>query len=448
MRVLLVSANRERLPSPVVPLGVLSVAGALRPEHEVHVVDLCFESDPDRALRDAIAAFAPEVVGIGLRNLHSNAYEGTERLIEEYAARVATVRAVTSAPIVLGGAAFSLQPTTLLARLGADHGVVGEGERAFRALVDALARGERPDRLVHGAAVTKSEGLVRIRTSAITSDLDLLPGPARDLTDRRYFDGPGEGTANLQTKRGCAFHCTYCDYPDLEGRRVRVRAPDAIADELVALAQTPGVDHAFIVDSVFNVPPAHARAVCDAIAARGSPLPWVCYVSPAGLDEPLVAAMARAGCVGAEIGTDSGSAAVLSRLNKPFKLEQVVATRALFRRYELHDVHTFVLGAEGEDAREVEETLRFVDALDPDLAVFIVFMEDREDRRMDRAPHRRAILELLSREAPKRPGWVVPELGIRFGPKLTRVVEREGLRGPPWLYLARQRRTGVRGLVA
>ena len=91
MRVLLVSANRERLPSPVVPLGVLSVAAAVRDEHEVRVLDLCFEPDPHGAIRRAIAAFAPEVVGIGLRNLHSNAYDGMERLTEQVGSSAVSV---------------------------------------------------------------------------------------------------------------------------------------------------------------------------------------------------------------------------------------------------------------------------------------------------------------------------------------------------------------------
>jgi len=446
MRVLLISANREMLPSPVVPLGVLSVAGALRDGHDVRVLDLCFEADPQEAVRRAVAAFAPELVGLGIRNLHTNAYDGMEALVAEYAAIVSTVKAVSDAPVVLGGAGFSLQPTTLLARLGGDHGVVGEGERAFRSLVDAYARGERPERLVHGGAVSRSEGVLRIRTSAIRSDLDLLPPPARDLTDPRYY--AFDGTVNVQTKRGCAFQCTYCDYPDLEGRKVRVRSPDAIADELVELAKDPRVSHAFFVDSVFNVPPAHARATCEAIAQRGAPLPWVCYASPVALNDELVAAMARAGCVGAEIGTDTGTPSMLRRLKKPFTIDDILRARELFLEHDILDCHTFVLGAEGETAEEALETLRFVDKLAPDIAVFIVFVEDRESMSVHRARHRDALVDMLAREAPKRPGWIVPELGVRFGEKVTRVVQREGLRGPAWLWLARQRRLGVRGLVA
>jgi radical SAM superfamily enzyme YgiQ (UPF0313 family) len=446
MRVLLISANREQLPSPVVPIGLLSVAASLRDAHDVALLDLCFEAEPQVALARAIDSARPEVVGIGLRNLHTNAYDGMERLIEEYAELVRAVRACTDAPVVLGGSAYSLQPEKLLERLGADYGVVGEGERAFRTLVDGMARGERPAAITRALAERegrlipaprpKQRGAVpAVRTG---NDLDLLPPPARDLVDPRYYQF--DGTDNLQTKRGCAFACAYCDYPDLEGNKVRVRDPEAIAEELARRAQHPDVTHMFFVDSVFNVPRSHALAVCQAIVARGNPLPWVCYASPVALDEQVVAAMASAGCVGAEIGSDSGTSRMLEQLRKPFGLREIERTRELFQMHGILDCHTFVLGAIGETADEVRETLAFVARLNPDVAVFIVFMEDRESMSVHRAQHRDDILKLLAQEAPRHPGWVVPELGIRFGAKITSIVRRHGLRGPSWLHLARMRR--------
>jgi tRNA A37 methylthiotransferase MiaB len=443
MRVLLVSANREMLPSPVVPIGPLAVAAALRDAHEVKLLDLCFEADQPAAIEAAVRAFDPQVVGLGLRNLHTNAYDGMERLVAGYVELARSIRAATEAPIVLGGAAYSLQPETLLARLGADYGVVGEGERAFRELVDTLAQGGKPPRVSRAAAAASDlmkAPLVRRGPARVSSDLDELPLPARDLVDPRYYDF--DGTDNLQTKRGCAFACAYCDYPDLEGSKVRVRDPEAIADEMVARSEVPGVTHMFFVDSVFNVPRSHAIAVCEAIERRGNPLPWVCYASPVALDEEVVGAMARARCEGVEIGSDSGTPRMLSQLKKPFTIEQIESSRRLFREHGMLDCHTFVLGALDETADEVKETLAFVDRLDPAVAVFIVFMEDRETMTVHRARHRDAILHLLADEAPKRRGWVVPELGIRFGAKITEIVRRRGLKGPSWLHLARMRAGG------
>ncbi len=421
MRVLLVSANREVLPSPVVPLGPITVAAGLRPAHEVELVDLCFEEDPLAALEARIAAFSPEVVGIGLRNLHTSTEAGTDALLGYYRDVVDAVRRTTGAPVVLGGAAFSLRPRAMLDALGADHGVVGEGERAFPALCAALEAGDTPPRIVQGSVHAE-------RT------LPSRPRAARDLVDPRYYEL--EGTDNLQTKRGCAFECAYCDYPDVEGRRVRLRDPADVADEAAARAQAPGVSHFFIVDSVFNSPRSHALAVAGALTARSVRLPWVCYATPRGFDGELAEAMARAGCAGVEIGSDTGTARGLALLRKPFDLADIRRTSELCAAQGIRDCHTFVLGALDETVDDVKETLDFIDALSPRVAVFCVFMEDREERTVGRARHREAILALLAAEAPKRRGWVVPELSIRFGPKLTRIVRQRKLRGPSWLHLA------------
>lgn len=460
MRVLLVSANREHFPAPVVPIGVLSVAGAVRDAHEVRVVDLCFEADPLATVREAIATFRPEVVGVGLRNLHDNAYGSSEPLFRYYEELARAVKEASghAVPLVLGGSALTLRPHELFTRMRADHAVVGEGEAPFCALLGALGRGERPDAIVRSAIVDRRLVQIAQRRGALAATsvppvpaavLDDLPRPARDLVDPRYFDAEagGEGTDGVQTKRGCAFQCAYCDYPDLEGRKVRMRDPEAVADEIAERAKAPGVSAVFLVDSVFNVPRAHAMAVCEALIRRGSPLPWACYVTPATLDDELVQAMARAGCVGAEIGTDTGTPRVLERLRKPFTLDDVRRVRASFVRHGISDAHTFVIGAEGETPEEAEGTLAFVRELDPDVAVFVVFMEDREEEDDTGAEHRPLLLDLLAREAPKQSGWVVPELGIRFGPKVRRLTAARGLRGPSWVHLARARRR-ARGLVS
>lgn len=423
-RVLLVSANREKLPEPVVPLGVLAVAGALRGGgRDVSVADLCFECDPLESLRRAIEHVEPDAVGIGIRNLHDNAYGSADELIAYYRDVVHVARSATRAPLILGGAGFSLQPETLIEALGADHGVVGEGETAFPRLLDALANGEAVARIVRSPA----------------GPLDALPCVARDLVDDRYHHS--SGVQNVQTKRGCVFDCAYCDYPDLEGRVIRVRDPMAVADEVIAFHADPRVSHVFFVDSVFNVPRRHALAVCDALLARGSTLPWVCYASPVSLDDELVGAMARAGCVGMEIGSDSGTARTLKRLRKPFGLASIARARDLLRAHGIADCHTFVLGAMDETLEETKETLDFVTELNPDVAVFVVFMEERETRSPRAATHRDAILSMLEERAKREPRWSVPELGIRFGPRISRFMQRMRLKGPAWLHLARSRAT-------
>ncbi|NIR14328.1 MAG: B12-binding domain-containing radical SAM protein, partial [Desulfobacterales bacterium] len=51
---------------------------------------------------------------------------------------VASCRSFSDAPIVLGGAGYSMYPESALEYLGADMGIQGEGEVAFPALLDKI----------------------------------------------------------------------------------------------------------------------------------------------------------------------------------------------------------------------------------------------------------------------------------------------------------------------
>ena len=61
------------------------------------------------------------------------------------------------------------------------------------------------------------------------------------------------GMLNIQTKRGCPYHCIYCTYPLIEGHTVRTLDPDQIVKTLSDLYFNKGIDYVFFTDSVFNI---------------------------------------------------------------------------------------------------------------------------------------------------------------------------------------------------
>jgi hypothetical protein len=74
MRVLLISANTEKIPDPVYPIGPAAIgAAARRAGHDVEAIDLCFADDRKALVAGAIEDFAPEAIGISLRNLDNSA---------------------------------------------------------------------------------------------------------------------------------------------------------------------------------------------------------------------------------------------------------------------------------------------------------------------------------------------------------------------------------------
>lgn len=134
MRLLLVSANRERSPYPVFPLGLACLVPSLEAAgHELRALDLCFEADPEEAVTAALADFTPQAVIISVRNIDNVTWPGSRSYVAGVKAIVDRCRGI--ATTILGGSGFSLMPAELLAFTGGDLGVAGEGEEILPELL-------------------------------------------------------------------------------------------------------------------------------------------------------------------------------------------------------------------------------------------------------------------------------------------------------------------------
>ena len=330
MKVLLLSANTERINMPVLPLGLSLVAAALRQAgYETALVDLLAETNPAAAISHAVETFSPEVVGISVRNVDDQVMQDTKFLLKPVRDLVAACRAATKAAIVLGGAGYSIFPEAALAYLGADFGICGEGELVFPTLLARLKRGDGPSGIPgvyvrgHGAPVGRT----------FAENLDALPLPGDDLWSSANPQDP-EVWVPVQTRRGCPLDCTYCSTPDLEGRRLRSRSPERVARHVAHIAEA-GFRRFYFVDNTFNLPPSYALELCRCLAALHLDIAWRCILYPHLASEDLVAAMAKAGCVEVSLGFESGCPDVLRAMNKRFQPEEV---REISERLAAHGV--------------------------------------------------------------------------------------------------------------
>jgi hypothetical protein len=439
MRIAFISANRENMPDAVIPIGLLQVMAAVPERHEKLFWDLCFESDPFATVAENLRQQQPDLVAIGLRNIQNMDYTNITVNLDYYRRLLATVREHSSAPVVLGGGGFSVMPRELMDELGAEYGIAGEGERAFAQLLEQLEQPsptfEHIERLHY-----RIDGSLRSNVSMLEPlDVDAQPWADRSVLPERYYSE--YGIESLQTKRGCPLHCEYCTYPLIEGARSRMRDPARVADEFMQICTRKGVEHVFIVDSVFNLPPRHAKAVCRELIARRNRTPWTSYVNPIAFDDELAELMVRAGAAGVEIGSDSGCDEVLDRLRKGFRTDKIRRLAQVCKAHGLKDCHSFILGTRGETLDDVDRSLDFVEELGPFAALMLVWVEDREvvDARMesDRRAFRDAIYARLAERTARQPRWSVPRLGIRFDPRTFAVLRRFGLRGPLWQHLDR-----------
>jgi anaerobic magnesium-protoporphyrin IX monomethyl ester cyclase len=359
-RVLLVSTNRERAPQPVVPNGVACVASALaHAGHDVRVLDLCFVRDSIRAARDTARAFAPDVIGVSVRNIDNSDLIALRHYTPEAAAVTQALRdAAPRASVIAGGAAFGVAPAALTDALDVDWAVAGDGERATVALIDALAAARDPGDVP--GLVRRDGAGTRLIPPGGDGSLDTLPDMrVQDWIDLRAYQRHG-ATVPIQTKRGCVFRCVYCTYLNVEGWGYRLRDPDSVADEIESLARERGVRRFEFVDSTFNSPPRHAIAVCESIVRRGLRVHLdTTNFTPASATPELLAAMRPAGFRWLGITAESASDSVLARLDKGFDAARVRDVAVRVERAGMGVLWIFLVGGPGETPETLDETLRF-----------------------------------------------------------------------------------------
>lgn len=359
-RILLVSANRERQPYPVVPNGLACVASALSDAgHEVRFLDLCFERHPVNAATRAAIDFRPDVTGVSVRNIDNSDAIALRHYTPEAKSVFRALReAAPGSTLIAGGAAFGVAPESLFDELDVDYAVAGDGERASVRLVSALVAGNEVPPIP--GIVRRVNGTIHFAPPGEDADLDTLPSPALSRwIDLAKYQRHG-ATIPIQTKRGCVYKCVYCTYRNVEGWGYRMRSADLVAAEIAELKREAGVTHFDFVDSTFNSPPGHAAEVCEAIIRRRMRVQLdTTNFTPAAAPDDLLHLMRRAGFRTLGITAESASDDVLERLEKGFDSARVRDVAERVERAGIRALWIFLIGGPGESESSLEETLRF-----------------------------------------------------------------------------------------
>jgi anaerobic magnesium-protoporphyrin IX monomethyl ester cyclase len=360
MRVLLINSNLKDDILAAPPIGLCYVASAAQQAgHEVRVLDLCFKRRPRQELEKAITGFSPQVIGVSLRNLDNANMLLPVSYLPSALEIVQEIRALTAAPLVVGGSGASLDPQGVLEFLQGDYIVVSEGEKSFVDLLDALNRGESPAN-IPGVGLWR-QGKFQVTPPRLTSFSSGNPSLTRwvDLTP---YEKMGV-SYTVQTKRGCRMRCIYCTYNQvLEGNQLRLRSPSEVVDEIEEAVYQFNPQAFEFVDSVFNDPVDHCRGILEEIIRR----PWKARfttmgVSPKNLDSQFLQLMKRAGFSSFMISPESASETMLTNYQKGFGLEDLRRAAGAINQFSFPVLWYFLIGGPGETAHTLRETLEFIE---------------------------------------------------------------------------------------
>jgi len=357
MRVLLISANTEKINMPTLPLGLACVAAATQKAgHDVAMLDLMTEKDTLSVLKSAIEGFRPDLIGLSVRNIDDQNMEHPRFLLDPLKEIVAGCRSLSEATIVLGGAGYSLFPEGALSFLGADMGIQGEGEVVFPDLIERIER---------GASLLGLPGLYQPGQGPpcermFEKNLDRLPLPNADL-----WPAPPQKEElwmPVQTRRGCPLNCSYCSTGIIEGRMFRRHSPETVV-KWIARWRKAGFHQFYFVDNTFNLPASFAKEVCRKLIDQDLNIRWWSILYPMHVDKTLAAYMAKAGCEQVSMGFESGSERILKNMNKRFHPKEVRQISEMLSERGIRQMGFLLLGSPGETKKSVEESLLFADSL-------------------------------------------------------------------------------------
>jgi hypothetical protein len=114
-RIFLISFNTCDYPHEVYPLGLSVVAAALkRAGHDIRIYDYLVAGRNDDDLITAVEKYQPEFLCVSIRNLDDDldsSFQTDNRgKFTRFGRLLQKARSLVSAPVIIGGAAFSLMP--------------------------------------------------------------------------------------------------------------------------------------------------------------------------------------------------------------------------------------------------------------------------------------------------------------------------------------------------
>src|SRR3982074_492496 len=344
---------------PYPPLGLLYVNSHLKARG---VASQIFDTTFARfdQLETYLRTERPPVVGI-----YSNLMTRTNVL------RVMAAAKNAGSLVVVGGPDPANYLDEYLSR-GGDVVAIGEGELTLEELVPhLLEHGPRELGGIQGIAFRDDSGeIVRTEPRPMVAALDGEPFPDRAAIDQHAYvnvwrEHHGMGSVSLITARGCPFTCTWCSH-SVFGYSHRRRSPTNVVDEVEQIVEAYSPDMLWYADDVFTINHKWLFEYAAEMERRGFRLPFETISRGDRLNAEVIQTLARRGCYRLWIGAESGSQKVLDAMKRRTNAERVRSMVHLLQKYGIEVGMFIMLGYEGEERADLEETVEHLKLAGPD----------------------------------------------------------------------------------
>ncbi|MCK4806806.1 MAG: radical SAM protein [Candidatus Aegiribacteria sp.] len=332
MKILLVQSPTGRSEAPIYPVGLAFIAGQLS-RHELKGLDLSLNNNYRAPLRNAIESFSPEVIAVSLRNIDNSSYPITYSYIKPFSDMMDVLES-WEGTVIVGGTGFSIYPEIILERFPRiDYGIPGDGEVVFPELIDHLEKGTTIEGWRGGRMLPWKQ-----------ADLNSLSSPDYRFIDISRYTVPD--SIGVQSRRGCAFNCSYCTYSYLSGSSFRGRSVDKVIRDIRELEHL-GVSQFQFVDSIFNAPEDYFEELLSALEESDCGITWSAWLDQ-NVTPPQLERMKAAGAIKVDFSPDAITDKGLKKLAKRGKAADLLPAVTSARRAGLQVEINFFNGNPGE----------------------------------------------------------------------------------------------------
>ena len=210
-------------------------------------------------------------------------------------------------------------------------------------------------------------------------ELDELSFPGWEVIFKNYvpkmkFLGPGP-TININASRGCPYSCFYyCVYPLQQGRKLRLKSPNRLLDEMIYFNKKLNVSNFIFRDPVFSIHREHTKEICKAIIKSKYKFKSAIETHLKNIDNNLAKLLKKAGIKLIYVGIESEDVDVRKNSNRISEdnLNQIQKINFL-EKIGINVKAMYIIGMPTDSPNNFLKTVNYAKKINSSFAQFSVF---------------------------------------------------------------------------
>ena len=348
----------------VPPFGLLSLATALKTAgFEVTFLDAMGEHLPLEHVRGLVKDYDVAVCSTSTMTVNEDSLTLQELKQEKPELKT-----------IIFGSHATFMPEHTLAKGGIDFIIKNEPEFAVRDLLKAMLKNDGSEFRALGAGYKDENGQTVINADyPFIENMDDLPMPDVSMLPKNveWFNPIVKQMPYVTAfaSRGCPAKCTFCTAPYFYGANIRYKSVDRMINEVKYYLEN-GFKEVYFRDETFTANKKFVMEFCQRILDEGIKFTWIANARVVTVDEEMLLMMKKAGCHLIKYGVESGVQELLDNVRKGIRLEDTRKAFKLMHEVGIDSHAHMMLGIPGETEETIEQTLKFVNEIDPTTVTF------------------------------------------------------------------------------